>query len=54
MDRHIDSSKVFQIIFNNRIIQISYDSSFPEFKNQTVGSLIFDFPQFWYSLNLVI
>ena len=40
MERHIDSSKVFQIIFNNRIIQISYDSSFPEFKNQTVGSLI--------------
>ena len=35
-----ETNKVFQIIFNNRIIQIDYDQSFPEFKNETIKSLI--------------
>lgn len=40
MEDKIDSFKAFQIVFNNRVIQIDYVQSFPEFKNQTVGMLI--------------
>ena len=40
MNDKIDSFKTFLIIFNNRVIQIDYNQSFPEFQNQTVGSLI--------------
>ena len=35
-----EANKVFQIIFNNRVIQIDYDQTFPEFKNETIKSLI--------------
>ena len=40
MKDNSESNKVFQIIFNNRVIEIDYDKSFPEFKNETVKSLI--------------
>ena len=40
MEENIDSMKIFPIVFNNQVIQISYNKIFPEFKNKTVKSLI--------------
>ena len=40
MKEELETNKAFQIIFNNRIIQIDYDTSFQKFKNETVKSLI--------------
>ena len=40
MEENIDSLKIFPIVFNNQVIQISYNKIFPEFKNKTVKSLI--------------
>ena len=40
MEESLDSFKIFQVVFNNQIIQISYNKIFPDFKNQTVKSLI--------------
>ena len=40
MEESLDSFKIFQVVFNNQIIQISYNKIFPEFKNKTVKSLI--------------
>ena len=36
MEENIDSLKIFPIVFNNQVIQISYNKIFPEFKNKTV------------------
>jgi len=40
MEENIDSLKIFPVVFNNQVIQISYNKIFPEFKNKTVKSLI--------------
>ena len=40
MKENIDSIKIFQVVFNNQVIQISYNKIFPDFRNQTVKSLI--------------
>lgn len=40
MEENIDSLKIFPIVFNNQVYQISYNKIFPEFKNKTVKSLI--------------
>ena len=40
MEENIDSLKIFPIVFNNQVIQISYNKIIPEFKNKTVKSLI--------------
>ena len=32
--------KTYKIVFNNKVIQLTYDMSFPEFKLQTIESLI--------------
>ena len=40
MGENTESLKIFSIVFNNKVMQISYNTIFPEFKNQTVKSLI--------------
>ena len=40
MGENTESLKIFSIVFNNEVMQISYNTIFPEFKNQTVKSLI--------------
>ena len=30
----------FKIVFNNQILQITYDSSFKEYQNQTIDTVI--------------
>ena len=40
MKGNFDSIKIFQVVFNNQVIQISYNRIFPDFRNQTVKSLI--------------
>ena len=40
MGENTESLKIFSIVFNNKVVQISYNTIFPEFKNQTVKSLI--------------
>lgn len=40
MGENTESLKIFNIVFNNQVMQISYNTIFPEFKNQTVKSLI--------------
>ena len=40
MKNDLESNKTFQITFNDKVIEISYDKSFPEFQTKTVQSLI--------------
>ena len=40
MEEDPESLKIFQVVFNNQLVQITYNKIFPEFKNQTVKSLI--------------
>ena len=40
MEDNPNSHKIFPIVFNNKIIQIDYNKLFPEYKDQTVKSLI--------------
>ena len=39
MKNDLESNKTFQITFNDKVIEISYDKSFPEFRTKTVQSL---------------
>ena len=40
MENAFKSHRIFQIVFNNKVIQIDYDRSIPENKKITVESLI--------------
>ena len=40
MEENQNSHKTFPVVFNNKIIQIDYNKLFPEYKEQTVKSLI--------------
>ena len=40
MKNDLESNITFQITFNDKVIEISYDKSFPEFQTKTVQSLI--------------
>ena len=39
MENAFKSHRIFQIVFNNKVIQIDYDRSIPENKKITVESL---------------